>query len=163
MARLGFEVNGPFGKLSVGQNAGNPAGNDRSENSMKRPNAPHIGADASTVISCHTSAVGEAVLRLLFKKLPARERDQMIERICDYFAGCLLMPRAWVQAGFANGTRHPMDLAQVFGVSPTAMGVRLNQIGLTRPGPRCGAPRHGWTHTPWPAQRAGPKQLVGVN
>jgi predicted transcriptional regulator len=101
-------------------------------------------------------------VKILYSALPAREREQMIERICDYFAGCLLMPRTWVQAGFANGTRHPMDLAQVFGVSPTAMGVRLNQIGLTRPGPRCGAPRHGWTTTPWPAQRAGPREPVGV-
>ena len=101
-------------------------------------------------------------VEMLYSALPARERDQMIERICDYFAGCLLMPRAWVLAAFANGTRHPMDLAQVFGVSPTAMGVRLNGIGLTRPGPRCGATRHGWTNPQWPVQRAGPRQPVGV-
>lgn len=100
---------------------------------------------------------------LLYAAFPPRERDQMIERMCDYFAGCLLMPRAWVMAAHANGTRHQMDLAQVFGVSPTAMAVRLNQIGLTRPGPRCGANRHGGTAMPtWSVARAGPKDLVST-
>ena len=51
----------------------------------------------------------------------------MVERICDYFAGCLLMPRTWVQAGFANGTRHPMDLAQVFGDRPAAVARELTK------------------------------------
>jgi predicted transcriptional regulator len=98
-------------------------------------------------------------LDLLYAAFPERERDQMIERVCDYFAGCLLMPRAWVVATHASGTRHPMDLAQVFGVSPTAMGVRLSQIGLARPVPRCGSIRHDWTATPsWSMERASPRK-----
>jgi len=100
---------------------------------------------------------------LVYAAFPSRERDQMVERVCDYFAGCLLMPRAWVMAAHASGTRHPMDLAQVFGVSPTAMGVRLNQIGLTRPGPRCGSNRHGPTVTrPSSMPRAAPRAPVGM-
>jgi predicted transcriptional regulator len=99
----------------------------------------------------------------LYAAFPPREREQMIERMCDYFAGCLLMPRAWVSAAHASGTRHQMDLAQIFGVSPTAMGVRLNQIGLTRPGPRCGSTRHGAPVTPtWSMPRAGPREPVGT-
>lgn len=98
---------------------------------------------------------------LLYAAFPAREREQMIERVCDYFAGCLLMPREWVMAAHACGTRHPTDLAQVFGVSPTAMGVRLNQTGLTKPGPRCGSTRHGGTFIPtWSMQRAGPPEPI---
>lgn len=100
---------------------------------------------------------------LLYAALPAREREQMIERICDYFAGCLLMPRPWVSAAYANGTQHPMDLAQIFSVSPTAMGVRLNQIGLTRPGPRCGPSRHFRTAMPtWSRERAWPRETVST-
>jgi len=99
----------------------------------------------------------------LYAAFPPREREQMIERVCDYFAGCLLMPRAWVIAAHANGSRHPMDLALIFGVSPTAMGVRLNQIGLTRPVPRCGSGRHGaaWCGAR-PSARARPRESAGV-
>jgi len=100
---------------------------------------------------------------LLYAAFPVRERQQMIERVCDYFAGCLLMPRAWVMAAHANGTHHPMDLAQIFAVSPTAMGVRLNQIGLTRPGPRCGSNRHsGAFTTTWSTQRPGRREPVST-
>jgi predicted transcriptional regulator len=102
-------------------------------------------------------------LDTLYAAFPPREREQMIERVCDYFAGCLLMPRAWVMAAHAGGTRHPMDLAQVFGVSPSAMGVRLNQIGLTRPTPRCGSTRHGAVSAPTRRRpRARPRETVGA-
>jgi Zn-dependent peptidase ImmA (M78 family) len=101
-------------------------------------------------------------VRVLYASFPLRERDQMIERVCDYFAGCLLMPRAWMMAAYANGTHHPMDLAQVFGVSPTAIGVRLSQIGLTRPSARCASSRPRWSATPtWPMQRARPMERTG--
>ncbi len=99
----------------------------------------------------------------LYAAFPPREREQMIERVCDYFAGCLLMPRAWVIAAHANGSRHPMDLALVFGVSPTAMGVRLNQIGLTRPVPRCGSGRHGpGLVVARPQARGRPREAAGI-
>ena len=99
----------------------------------------------------------------LYAALPERERDQMIERVCDYFAGCLLMPRAWLTAAYANGTHHPMDLAQIFAVSPTAINVRLNQTGITRPRTRCGPNHYGRTSlSTWPVERAGQKVVVGV-
>lgn len=40
------------------------------------------------------------------------------ERLCDYFAACLLMPRAWVKNVFASGIQDPVALAQQFEVSP---------------------------------------------
>ena len=99
----------------------------------------------------------------LYAAFPPRERQQMIERVCDYFAGCLLMPRVWVLAAHASGSRHPMDLAMIFGVSPSAMGVRLNQIGLTKPTPRCGSNSHGGTFGPArPVARARPIERVGT-
>ena len=63
------------------------------------------------------------------------------ERMADYFAGCLLMPKQHVKRLFGQ---HPSDiqiLADSFGVTPRAMQVRLSQLGLTPPTPRCGTPR----------------------
>lgn len=61
-----------------------------------------------------------------------------IERICDYFAACLLMPRTWVKTAFASGLQDVVALAEHFQVSPQAMQVRLLQIGLLDRYGRCG-------------------------
>jgi Zn-dependent peptidase ImmA (M78 family) len=82
---------------------------------------------------------------LIYSRFPTRERDAMIEHICDYFAACLLMPRPWLTRVYCTGQQHVADLAQTFGVSQAAMAVRLNQIGLTPPTPRCLPPDRQWT------------------
>lgn len=69
------------------------------------------------------------------------ERPEVIEQICDYFAGCLLMPRPWVKRIYCSGIQQLNKLAGAFGVSQAAMQVRLNQIGLVEPTSRCGIPR----------------------
>ena len=81
---------------------------------------------------------------VLYREFPVRERAMLIERICDHFAGCLLMPRPWIESAYARGMRHPLDLAQVFGVSQSAISVRLSQLGLTRPTPRCATGANPW-------------------
>jgi Zn-dependent peptidase ImmA (M78 family) len=53
-----------------------------------------------------------------------------VEYIAEYFAGCVLMPRTWVKAAYCDGIQHPVELARLFDVSPRAMTVRLEQIGL---------------------------------
>jgi Zn-dependent peptidase ImmA (M78 family) len=60
------------------------------------------------------------------------------ERICDHFAGCLLMPRPWVKKAWCEGVQEVPRLARRFGVSTTAMQVRLLQVGLIEPPARCG-------------------------
>jgi predicted transcriptional regulator len=60
-----------------------------------------------------------------------------IERVCDYFAACLLMPRPWIKMAFASGIQDVDELASVFAVSQQAMQVRLLQLGLIDPRPRC--------------------------
>lgn len=66
-----------------------------------------------------------------------------VERVCDYFAGCLLMPKLWVTSLYYNrGVRDLPTLARRFGVSQTAMRVRLLQLGLIEPAPRCRYSRH---------------------
>jgi len=68
----------------------------------------------------------------------ASERHPSIERLCDYFAACLLMPRQWIKQAFADGVQDIYDLASLFEVSPQAMQVRLLQLGLIDPYARCG-------------------------
>jgi len=81
---------------------------------------------------------------LIFASFPVRDRHQMIEQLCDYFAGCLLMPRPWLKSTYAQGLQHLPSLADRFDVSQAAMQVRLNQIGMTDPLPRCGRPTDDW-------------------
>ncbi len=58
------------------------------------------------------------------------EDDEMAERVADYFAACVLVPKAWVKAAFCNETQKIEALAEKFAVSPRAMSVRLAQLGL---------------------------------
>jgi Zn-dependent peptidase ImmA (M78 family) len=82
---------------------------------------------------------------LTYGKFPELERRALIEQICDYFAGCLLMPRPWVKRLYCSGLQYLPDLAQAFGVSQAAMIVRLNQIGLVQATPRCLPVSNDWT------------------
>lgn len=59
------------------------------------------------------------------------------EQVCDYFAACLLMPRRWLKHSWGEGEQDLRKLSRRFGVSPTAMQVRLLQVGLVDVPPRC--------------------------
>lgn len=76
----------------------------------------------------------------IYSGFPEHDRERMTERICDYFAGCLLMPKPWVEKAWHEGNQHLGDLAETFGVSQSAMHVRLRQIGLGEMTPRCAVP-----------------------
>lgn len=56
--------------------------------------------------------------------------DDRAEQVCDHFAACLLMPRAWVKRAWGNGVQEPARLAAQFDVSQEAMNRRLRSIGL---------------------------------
>lgn len=67
--------------------------------------------------------------------------EQMAERIADYFAACVLMPKVWVKSAFFNEHVRSVEvLADLFEVSPKAMSFRLNQLGITVPVDRCAPP-----------------------
>jgi Zn-dependent peptidase ImmA (M78 family) len=59
-----------------------------------------------------------------------RKYDQL-ERVCNYFAACLLMPRNWirdrVEWGMTNG-----ELVKAFDVSMPALTARLRELGWYR-------------------------------
>jgi hypothetical protein len=79
----------------------------------------------------------QATMHLHRRGLLASGQDWLTERICDYFAACLLMPRLWVKRAWVNGTQSPSELARLFEVSVDAMNVRLHQLGLVEAAPRC--------------------------
>ena len=73
-----------------------------------------------------------------YGSIPGTEPGELAERICDYFAACLLMPRMWVKRAYCDqGIQSVSMLARIFAVSPTAMRVRLLQLGLIEPVSRC--------------------------
>lgn len=84
--------------------------------------------------------------RQLYGAIDPHERDDWIEMVCDYFAGCLLMPRPWLKRAWATRSQHLSQLARLFDVSQAAMQTRLNQTGLAETQPRCGH-RHGRSRT----------------
>lgn len=69
---------------------------------------------------------------------------QRAEKACDYFAGCLLVPRPWLKRAWVSGLQDTAKLSRHFGVSQQAVQTRLLQTGLIeRPG-RCMDVGRGW-------------------
>jgi hypothetical protein len=64
--------------------------------------------------------------------------EDRAENICDYFAACLLMPKVWLRRDWTTRTQNIAALARRYRVSRQAMEVRLTQLGLLMPRPRCG-------------------------
>jgi len=85
-------------------------------------------------------------VRQLYGAVDAHERDDWVEMVCDYFAGCLLMPRPWLKRAWTTRSQHLSSLARLFDVSQAAMQTRLHQTGLAEPQPRC-THRHGKSQT----------------
>ena len=64
--------------------------------------------------------------------------EDRAERICDYFAACVLMPRMWIKRDWASGGIQDIArLARRYRVSQVAMAVRLAELKLLPPTPRC--------------------------
>jgi Zn-dependent peptidase ImmA (M78 family) len=56
------------------------------------------------------------------------------EHICDYFAGCVLVPAAWLRKAWTNGVRDVTRLASIFAVSEGLIRVRIEQTRVARIG-----------------------------
>lgn len=68
---------------------------------------------------------------------PWQTSEERTERVAEYFAASLLMPKRLVKRRFFQGLRDPAELAAEFGVSPVAMRRRLEELRLLEPIPRC--------------------------
>jgi Zn-dependent peptidase ImmA (M78 family) len=74
------------------------------------------------------------------------------EKLADYFAGCLLMPKRHVKSLTGCGFT-PRQLADTFRVSLRAVEVRLAQLGVTEPLPHCVRPVNSYRRVVKPYQR----------
>jgi Zn-dependent peptidase ImmA (M78 family) len=63
--------------------------------------------------------------------LGPQQQRQRAERLCNYFAACMLMPRAWVKHDWGEGLQNNRALARRYYVSTEAMETRLSELGLT--------------------------------
>ena len=70
----------------------------------------------------------------------ALSHRQRAEVVCDYFAGCLLVPRPWLKRAWNSGVQQLPALARMFDVSQAAIQTRLLQTGLIDRSQRCGDP-----------------------
>lgn len=73
----------------------------------------------------------------LYPKNQWNNAEVRAEKVCDYFAASLLMPKRIIKRRFFQGLDDPNELAAEFGVSPTAMRYRLDGLKLTGPILRC--------------------------
>ena len=67
---------------------------------------------------------------------------EQAERVADYFAACLLMPKRVVKRLWGEGHQDIGNLAEMLRVSPAALRYRLDQLGLTEQRARCDRPTH---------------------
>lgn len=67
---------------------------------------------------------------LLYVSTPGLTTDVQAEHAADNFAACLLMPRRWVKRAWGDGCQRISQLSERFDVSPQAMRVRLERLGL---------------------------------
>src|SRR6185437_3254328 len=67
------------------------------------------------------------------KRLYGAQTEQVVEQMCDWFAACLLAPRPWVKRLWTQESQDPAVLAATFNISPAAMNIRLEQLGLVEP------------------------------
>ncbi len=68
----------------------------------------------------------------LYPTRGAFSSDLLAERICDQFAAAVLMPRQWIKRDWCQGHQDLRSLAARYGVSMSAMGIRLGELGLQR-------------------------------
>ncbi len=61
------------------------------------------------------------------------QHDPRAERVCNHFAACALMPRVLLKRDWGHRVQDPAVLAKRYGVSLSAMAIRLREIGLVAP------------------------------
>jgi hypothetical protein len=84
-------------------------------------------------------------ITVLYERIPADQRHDFVEQVCDFFAGCLLVPRPQLRKLWRQGMTDVGQLAAEFGVSQPAIQTRLAQIGLGQRSMRCGVGNDRWT------------------
>lgn len=73
----------------------------------------------------------DPVIERMHAHLDDAQQHDRTERLCNYFAACLLMPRAWLKQDWCGGMQAVRELARRYYVSIDAMSTRLSELGLT--------------------------------
>lgn len=73
----------------------------------------------------------------LYHDRPTSTAHEQAERVADYFAACLLMPKRVVKRLWGQQHQDIGQLANMLRVSPAALQYRLDQLGLTERRARC--------------------------
>jgi Zn-dependent peptidase ImmA (M78 family) len=73
----------------------------------------------------------DPVVDWMSRHLEIDQRHERAERLCNYFAACLLMPRPWIKHDWYGGLQDGAQLARRYYVSTEAMATRLSELGLT--------------------------------
>jgi hypothetical protein len=73
----------------------------------------------------------DPLIERLYAHLDRGSQGERAERLCNYFAACLLMPRGWIKRDWAGGRQNVSRLARRYYVSAEAMSTRLSELGLT--------------------------------
>jgi predicted transcriptional regulator len=76
----------------------------------------------------------------LYHDRPGMTAYQQAERVADYFAACLLMPKRVVKRLWGERHQDILRLSETLQVSPAALRYRLDQLGLTERPSRCDRP-----------------------
>jgi Zn-dependent peptidase ImmA (M78 family) len=77
----------------------------------------------------------------LYYDRPFQSADEQAERVADYFAACVLMPKRVVTRLWCSGHQDLPAFAAKLQVSVPALRYRLAYLGLTEPTKRCERPR----------------------
>jgi Zn-dependent peptidase ImmA (M78 family) len=73
----------------------------------------------------------------LYHDRSVQAAGEQAERVADYFAACLLMPKRVVKRLWCQGNQNIALLAENLGVGTQALRFRLDQLGLTERPQRC--------------------------
>lgn len=121
---------------------------------------PHV-RQRFTLMHEYAHVISHGFADRLFTGTDRATPTEQAERAADYFAGCLLLPKRLLKRAFGASSQRPADLAAIFDVSERAITVRLAQLGLNDPVPRCAttasdhisSSRRGTYHRRLPASR----------
>jgi Zn-dependent peptidase ImmA (M78 family) len=105
-----------------------------------RGNEP-IGRQRFTLAHEFKHIIDYRNIDVAYPPLRSMTSRQRAEAICDYFAGCLLVPRPWLKSAWGKGIQDLRQLADLFEVSQAAIQTRLLQTGLVDRIERCENPR----------------------
>jgi Zn-dependent peptidase ImmA (M78 family) len=97
----------------------------------------------------------------LYSDRPFQTASEQAERVADYFAACLLMPKRVVKRLWFEGPQSIERLVEKLKVSPTAVRYRLDQLGLTEKPRRCEWRVSGFSATPTSSLQAATLNVAG--